>query len=204
MNIAKLLEREVDVTLIEADVERAEVASDFLSSALVIQGEPTDREVLMDEGVSSVDAFIGATEAQGKNILSCFLAEKLGAHSTIALIDQLELVELLYDVGIDLATSPRISTVNTILQYVHQSEDLVSLAVMQQGEARVLEMVVHSKSKVAGKALRKIGMPPNSIVAAIVREGATIIPHGETVVEVGDTAVVFARTESIPKLKKLF
>jgi trk system potassium uptake protein TrkA len=204
INIAKLLERDVDVTLIEPEPLLAEEASELLSSTLVIQGEPTDRELLMDEGVTSVDSFIGATAAQGKNILSCFLAEKLGAHSTIALIDQLELVDLLYDVGIDLATSPRISTVNTILQYVHQSEDLVSLAVMQQGEARVLEMVVHAKAKVVGKSLRKIGMPTNSIVAAIVREGATIIPHGETVIEVGDTAVVFARTESIPKLKKLF
>ena len=204
INIAKLLERDVDVTLIEPDADKAEEASELLSSALVIQGEPTDRELLMDEGVSSVDSFIGATKEQGKNILSCFLAEKLGAHSTIALIDQLELVDLLYNVGIDLATSPRISTVNTILQYVHQSEDIVSLAVMQQGEARVLEMVVHAKSKVVGKPLRKIGMPSSSIIAALVREGATIIPHGETMIEVGDTAVVFARTESIPKLKKLF
>lgn len=204
INIAKLLERDVDVTLIEPDPPMAEEASDLLSTALVIQGEPTDRELLMDEGIASVDTFIGATAAQGKNILSCFLAEKLGARSTIALIDQLELVDLLYDVGIDLATSPRIATVNTILQYVHQSEDLVSLAVMQQGEARVLEMMVTAKSKVAGKPLRKIGMPPNSIVAAIVRDGTTIIPHGETYIEVGDTAVVFSRTESIPKLKKLF
>ncbi len=68
----------------------------------------------------------------------------------------------------------------------------------------MLEMVVRAESKVVGKPLRRVGMPPNSIVAALVREGATIIPHGETIIEVGDTAVVFARTESIPKLKKLF
>ena len=203
-NIAKLMERDVDISLIESDRQLAEEASAQLSSTLVIRGEPTDRELLLDEGVASVDAFIGATGAQGKNILSCFLAGKLGANSTIALIDQLELVDLLNDVGIDLATSPRISTVNTILQYAHQSEDLVSLAVMQQGEARVLELVVTSKSKVAGKPLRKIGMPPNSIIAAIARDGMTIIPHGETKIEVGDNAVVFARTESIPKLKKMF
>ncbi len=203
INIAKLIEREVDVSLVEPDPEVADRASRQLSGTLVIQGEPTDRELLMDEGISNVDAFIGATRAQGKNILSCFLARKLGAKSTIALIDQIELVDILHDVGIDLATSPRIATVNTILQYAHQTEDLVSLAVMQQGEARVLEFMVTSKSKLAGKALRKIPMPPNSIIAAIVRDGDTIIPHGETVIEVGDTAVVFARTESIPKLKKL-
>jgi trk system potassium uptake protein TrkA len=204
VNIAKLLEREIDVSLIEPDPAMAEDASSQLSGTLVIQGEPTDRELLLDEGVSSVDAFIGATAAQGKNILSCFLARKLGAKSTIALIDQIELVDILHDVGIDLATSPRIATVNTILQYAHQTEDLVSLAVMQQGEARVLEFKVTSKSKLAGKALRKIPMPPNSIIAAIVRDDDTIIPHGDTVVEVGDTAVVFARTESIPKLKKMY
>ncbi len=204
INIAKLLERDMDVSLIEPDEAMAEEASEQLSSTLVIQGEPTDRELLMDEGVSSMDSFIGATKQQGKNILSCFLAKKLGANSNIALIEQIELVDLLYDVGIDLATSPRIATVNTILQYVHQSEDLVSLAVMQQGEARVLELLVTPKSKVAGKPLRKIGMPSNSLIAAIVREGNTLIPHGDTTVEVGDSAVVFARTESIPRLKKLF
>jgi trk system potassium uptake protein TrkA len=203
VNIAKLIEREVDVTLIEPDPDVAEMASKQLSGTLVIRGEPTDRELLLDEGISSVDAFIGATAAQGKNILSCFLARKLGAKSTIALVDQIELVDILHDVGIDLATSPRIATVNTILQYAHQTEDLVSLAVMQQGEARVLEFMVTSKSKLAGKALRKIPMPPNTIIAAIVRDGDTVIPHGDTVIEVGDTAVVFARTESIPKLKKL-
>ena len=128
----------------------------------------------------------------------------MGAKSNIALIDQIELVDLLHDVGIDLATSPRIATVNTILQYAHQSEDLVSLAVMQQGEARVLELKVTTKSKVAGKPLRKIGMPKHSIIAAIVREDETIIPHGETTIQVGDNAVVFARTASIPKLKKIF
>jgi trk system potassium uptake protein TrkA len=204
VNIAKLLERDVDVSLIEPDEELAEEASSSLSSTLVIQGEPTDRELLMDEGVASTDAFIGSTPQQGKNILSCFLAKKLGAHSNVALIDQMELVDLLHDVGIDLATSPRIATVNTILQYAHQSEDLVSLAVMQQGEARVLELMITPKSKVAGRTLRKIAMPKNSLIAAIVRDGTTLIPHGDTSVEVGDTAVVFARTESIPKLKKLF
>jgi trk system potassium uptake protein TrkA len=204
VNIAKLMERDVDVTLIEPEAEKAEAASSQLSSALVIQGEPTDRDLLMDEGVSLVNAFIGATRAQGKNILSCFLAKKLGAASNIALIEQIELVDLLHDIGIDLATSPRISTVNTLLQYVHQTEDIVSLTVMQQGEARVLEMNVTAKSKIAGKSLRKVAMPTNTIIAAMVRDGGTIIPHGETKVEVGDTAVVFARTESIPKLKKLF
>jgi trk system potassium uptake protein TrkA len=204
VNIAKLLERDVDVSLIEPDEELAEEASTQLSSTLVIRGEPTDRELLMDEGVAGTDAFIGSTPQQGKNILACFLAKKLGAKSNIALIDQMELVDLLHDVGIDLATSPRIATVNTILQYAHQSEDLVSLAVMEQGEARVLELMITPKSKMAGRTLRKIAMPKNSIIAAIVRDGNTLIPHGDTTIEVGDTAVVFSRTESIPKLKKLF
>ena len=203
VNIAKLLERDVNVVLIEPDQSLAEEASSQLGSALVILGEPTDRDLLLDEGVSNVDAFIGSTEVQGKNILSCFLAKRLGAASTIALIDQVELVDLLHNVGIDLATSPRIATVNTLLQHIHQSGDLVSLAVMQQGEARVLEMVVTPTSKVHGKPLKRAGFPPNTLIAAIVRGEETIIPHGDTVIEVGDTAVIFARTEAIPRLRKL-
>lgn len=203
VNIAKLLERDVSVVLIEPDQSLAEEASSQLGSALVILGEPTDRDLLLDEGVSNVDAFIGSTEVQGKNILSCFLAKRLGAASTIALIDQVELVDLLHNVGIDLATSPRIATVNTLLQHIHQSSDLVSLAVMQQGEARVLEMVVTPTSKVHGKPLKRAGFPPNTLVAAIVRGEETIIPHGDTVIEVGDTAVIFARTEAIPRLRKI-
>jgi trk system potassium uptake protein TrkA len=203
INIAKLLEPNVNVTLFEPNQARAEEASSQLGSTLVIQAEPTDRDVLFDEGIGTVDAFIGATELQGKNILSCLLAKRLGAGSTIALIDQMELVDLLHNVGVDLATSPRIATVNTLLQYTHRSEDLVSLAVMQQGEARVLEMVVTPSSKIGGRTLKRANLPQNTLVAAMVRGDETIIPHGDTMVEVGDTLVIFARTEAIPRLKKL-
>ena len=203
VNVAKLLERDVSVVLFEPDQELAEAASAQLGGVLVIQGEPTDRDLLVEEGITTADAFIGATPVEGKNILSCLLAKRLGAASTIALIDQIELVDLLHNVGVDLATSPRIATVNTLLQYTHRSEDLLSLAVMQRGEARVLEMVVTPTSKVAGKTLKRAGLPTNTIISAIVRGEQTIIPHGDTELEVGDTMVIFARTEAIPKLKKL-
>ncbi len=204
IRLAKILERQADVVLIEPDEERSQEAADSVAGAIIIHGSPTDKEVLKDEGIANVDAFLAATDKDGVNVLACLLAKQLGAKKTIALVDQPELKSTLVDIGVDIAISPRLATVNAILQYAHQSKGLLSLSVLQNGEARVLELQVRADSKLIGKKLRKIGFPGNSIVAAIVRGDSSMIPHGDTEIANGDQLIIFAKTEVIPKLERLF
>ncbi len=175
-------------------------ASASLSNTRCIQGDPTDREVIQEEDLSEVDAFIGATEREDLNTLSCVLAKQNGAKVTIAVVYQPELKTALHEVGVDVTVSPTIATMNAILQHIHFKKGLASLYVLGHGIARVVEFEVTDRSHIAGKTLRKAGLPKHSLVAAIVRENATIIPHGDTSIFPGDRLIMFARTNVIPKL----
>ncbi|MEM2900919.1 MAG: Trk system potassium transporter TrkA, partial [Thermoplasmata archaeon] len=140
IRLAKILERQADVVLIEPDEGKCKIAAEQVAGSIIIHGSPTDKEVLKDEGILNVDAFLAATDKEGVNVLACLLAKQLGAKKTIALVDQPELKTTLMDIGVDIAISPRLATVNSILQYAHQSKSLLSLSVLQNGEARVLEL----------------------------------------------------------------
>jgi trk system potassium uptake protein TrkA len=203
MHLARLLEKEVNIVLIDEDEERCKVASERLLSSLVIHGSGTDDSVLMEEGIANVDAFLATTSSEEINILSCILAKQYGAKKTLALVDRPELKNMLEDIGIDIAISPRLATVSGILQHVHRAE-MLSLSVLHKGEARIVELKVSSHSKIAGKKLKRTNFPKNTLVGAIVRRGNVIIPGGEDVVNVGDSLIVFARTDTIPNLVKLF
>jgi trk system potassium uptake protein TrkA len=173
MHLARLLEKEVNIVLIDEDEARCKLASERLLSSLVIHGNGTDDEVLLEEGVSNVDAFLATTNSEETNILSCILAKQYGAKKTIALVDRPELKNMLEGIGIDIAVSPRLATVAGILQHVHRAE-MLSLSVLHKGEARIVELKVNPHSKIAGKKLKKTHFPKNTLVGAIVRNGKVI------------------------------
>jgi trk system potassium uptake protein TrkA len=203
MHLSRLLEKEVNIVLIDEDEDRCKMASERLLSSLVIHGSGTDDEVLLEEGIGNVDAFLATTNSEETNILSCILAKQYGAKKTLALVDRPELKNMLEGIGIDIAISPRLATVSGILQHVHRAE-MLSLSVLHKGEARIVELKVSPASKIAGKKLKRANFPKNTLVGAIVRNNSVIIPGGEDVVNVGDSLIVFARTDTIPKLVRLF
>ncbi len=194
----------MNIVLIDEDEDRCKMASERLLSSLVIHGSGTDDEVLLEEGIGNVDAFLATTNSEETNILSCILAKQYGAKKTLALVDRPELKNMLEGIGIDIAISPRLATVSGILQHVHRAE-MLSLSVLHKGEARIVELKkVSPTSKIAGKKLKRANFPKNTLVGAIVRNNSVIIPGGEDVVNVGDSLIVFARTDTIPKLVRLF
>lgn len=203
VHLAKLLESNTNVTLIEESEELCRLSSEQLTETLVINGDGTNKDILVEEGIADVDAFIASTKSEETNILSCLLAKQYGAKKAIALIDQPELKSMLEYIGIDLSVSPRLESVSTIMQYVHQSA-LMALTVLHRGDAQVLEFKVTTNSKVADKKLKKIHFPKNSIIGAIVRKGKHIVPKGDDEIKIGDLVIVFAKTEAVTKLEKIF
>jgi trk system potassium uptake protein TrkA len=161
-----LASKGLNVVLIEESQENCQQASEHLPNVLVINGNGTNRELLLDEGIKKVDAFLATTNQDETNILSCLLAKQYGAKKTIALVDRPGLKSVLEDAGIDLAVSPRLTTVSTILKYVHRPE-LLSVNVLRSGEAEIIEMKLTNKSKIVGKTLKKAKLPRHSLVCAV-------------------------------------
>ncbi|MEW6070738.1 MAG: Trk system potassium transporter TrkA, partial [Candidatus Thermoplasmatota archaeon] len=203
VHIAKLLEKSVSVTLIDDNKELCDKASAELANAVVIHGSPVERELLVEEGVPGVDAFIASTAKDETNMLSALLAKELGARRIIALIDKSELRADLATVGIDIAISPTLATIGTILQYVRKSE-VLTFKVLKEGEAQVLEFKVLDNSQVVGKKLKDAKLPKNSIIGAIVRNDNVIVPTGTDELHIDDKVIIFAKTDAIPKLERLF
>lgn len=200
IHLSSLLQNSARVVLIEPDEERCQKASSALTSTLVIQGTGTDREILAEEGIEEVDAFVAASDREGLNVLSCLLAKQLGAKTTISLVDRLELKGTLHETGVDTVISPRMATVSAILRHV---KERLSLSVLHYGEARVIEVLLKEGNPVAGKRLKDLSMPKNSIIAAIARGDDVVVPHGDTKLTAGDRLVIYAKTEEIRKLDRL-
>lgn len=200
-----LSEMEMSVILIEEDEDRCKEISEKLPDVLVINGSPTDKDLLKEEGVSETDAFLAVTEKEEVNILTALLARQYGASRSISLVDRPGLKSILEEVGIDLVISPRSVTLSTILKYFHE-EDFESLGTLNQGEAQVIEIKVKDKSKAANRRIDSIMRLKRKemVIGAIVRDKKVIIPRGSTFVHPKDRLVIFTKSKQIRWIKDYF
>lgn len=205
-HLARILsEMEMSVILIEEDEDRCKKISEKLPDVLVINGSPTEKDLLKEEGISETDAFLAVTEKEEVNILTALLARQYGATRSISLVDRPGLKSILEEVGIDLVISPRAVTLSTILKYFHE-DDFNALGTLNQGEAQVIEIKVKDRSKAANRRIDAIMRlkKKEMVIGAIVRDGKVIIPRGSTFVHPKDRLVVFSKSKQIRWVKDYF
>jgi trk system potassium uptake protein TrkA len=203
VQLARLLEQSKrDVVLVEKDPELCRAAGDRLQKTLVVQGDVTDRNVLIQENVDTFDAFIGATKVEEYNTLGALIAKQLGVPLTVVLINQPELKGILESLDIDLAVAPRLSTVGAILQQVHGGAEEVAL--QNVGGERLMVLKVADNAPAVGQKIKSIPFPGGSTLVAIVRGEQVVLPRGEDTVEAGDTAIAFSAHLSAEALERLF
>lgn len=203
IHLARLLEQSKrEVVLLDADEERCRKAGEKLEKTLVVHGDVTDRDLLIQENVDTFDAFVGCTRIEEYNVLAALMAKQLGVDMTVAVINQPELKQFLETLDIDLAVAPRLSTVGAILKHVHADDEELSL--QNTGEERIIQLRVHDGSPIAGRSIRKAGLPNHAIIAAVVRGEEVILPRGEDTIQPGDHVVAYALSEAVTKLEKLF
>ncbi|MBC7331996.1 MAG: Trk system potassium transporter TrkA [Synergistetes bacterium] len=204
--LAKMLEGAgfSNIKIISKSPERCGVLADSLSSSLVIQGDGTDLALLKKEGVSDVDGFVSLTQNDEVNLLSVFLAKSQGAKKGIALVKKSDYVKLVdYLEKVDAVVNPRLATASTILKHVWR-EDILSIALLEEANARVVDVMVAKGSKITEGRLRDLLLPKGFLVGAIVRNGEVIIPRGDTQLKEGDEAIVFLMGEMLKEIPKWF
>jgi trk system potassium uptake protein len=203
VQLARLLEQSKrDVVLVEKDPVMARRAGERLQKTLVVQGDVTDRKVLIQENVDTFDAFVGATKVEEYNVLGSLIAKQLGVGFVVALINQPELKPALEALDIDLAVAPRLSTVGAILQQVHGGAEEVAL--QNVGGERLMVFRVPEGSDSVGQKIRKLPFPDHAIIAAIVRGDQVVMPRGEETIEAGDDVVAFCLHRSAEELERIF
>ncbi|MDR2456819.1 MAG: Trk system potassium transporter TrkA, partial [Deltaproteobacteria bacterium] len=200
---ARRLEARKDlvVKLIEQNQERCEFLSRELAKTIVLRGDATDEALLSNEGIDECDAFIAVGTDDEKNMVSCLLAKRMGAASTITRVNRYSYAPLVSAIGLESLVSARVAAVSAILKYIRKGL-VVTVATLRNEDSEIAEMTVTEDSKMAGKPLMAVKFPSGAIIAGILRESAAIIPKGDTVIEPGDTLVVVARSETVPLLEK--
>jgi trk system potassium uptake protein TrkA len=191
--LARTLEKSSQVKLIERDVKRARKASELLESAIVLNGDAADEELLIEENIDSADVFAALTNSEEANILSAMLAKRLGAHKVMALINKPSYADLIESSIIDIAISPQTITIGSLLAHVRRG-DVVRVHSLRRGAAEALEAVVHgdeSSSRVVGKTVEQIDLPEGTSIGAIVRGDEVMMAHHDTVVQEGDHVILF-------------
>jgi trk system potassium uptake protein TrkA len=191
--LAKALEKENQVKLIERDLKRARRVSELLENTIVLNGDAADEELLIEENIDSADVFAALTNSEEANILSAMLAKRLGAHKVMALINKPSYAELMESGSIDIAISPQSITIGSLLAHVRRG-DVVRVHSLRRGAAEALEAIVHGNertSRVIGRRLEEIKLPEGTLLGAIVRGNEVIIAHHDTVVQADDHVIVF-------------
>jgi trk system potassium uptake protein TrkA len=204
IRLAGLLPQEgVHVKLIEASESRAHRAGNKLDRALVIHGDATDAELLLQEAIGQMDAFVAVSDDEEMNLTSSLLARHHGAGKTIALIKRPNYVPLATVIGIDAAVSPRLSTARAIMRYFHHG-NVLSATDLKDSEAEVLEMRATERSAVVGRPLATLEFPEHALVAAIIKPYQVVVPRGGDVIEPGDQVLVFTLPDAVRAVRKLF
>ena len=217
LRLARSIERDYEVNLLETNKPRAEFIANDLSRTLVLAGDATDENLLENENIDEMDMFVALTNDEEDNIMSASLAKQMGARRTLALINRKSYVDLVQGGPIDIAISPAQTSIGSLLAHVRRG-DVVAVHSLRRGAAEALEIIAHGdekNSKVVGRAIEDIRLPHGASIGAIVREdgrdgekpGRTtvVMPHHDTIIKPEDHLIVFCTSKKLVRqVEKLF
>ena len=196
---------DVEIYILEPDKDMAEAASSYLPEGVkVLVGSSTDRHFLREEGIRHEDLFVAATDREDLNVLSCLLAKKEGAKRTVALVYQTELEYVVQDTGIDTLINPKRVTVNAIVNRATSTDEIEGLEELEGGDASVREFLIKDKNGMVGRKLKDLGIPDNTLISMINRDGDALFPDAESILESGDHVLVFTLKNQLPEVEDFF
>jgi len=191
----------IQVKIIEQSEARCQEIAEKCSRAIVLRGDATYQDILLEENVGQMDTFIAVTEDEETNIMISLLAKKMGARRVVTLVNKVGYSPLVHSIGIDVVMSSRLAAVNRIMRFLRRGK-ILSLSSLPGENAEAFEAIAMETSEIVGRPLRETEFPKDAIVGAIVRGSEVIIPNGSTVIRSGDRVMIFALTTAIQAVEE--
>ena len=204
--LARGLEEEhpgLDLKIVELDKERAQYLAEQLNRTMVIHGDALDSEILREINIGLAEAVIAVSNDDEVNILAALLAKRAGCGAAISLVNNPSYGPLMGSLGVDVAVSPRESTVSTILQRIRRGR-ILAVHSIRDGAAEIIEAEALETSPMVGAPLNEIKLPSGIMVGAILRGEEVVIPRGHTVIEEHDRVVILSAAHAVKKLEQMF
>ncbi len=191
----RLEESHIRVKIIEKDFKRCEQLSELLPHSLIIHGDATNRQVLLEEGLEHMDAFISLTNMDEENLILSLFANKVGKSKIITKIDKVSFEEVIEDLPLGSIACPKNITAKSIIQYVRGIQNsfgsnIETLYRIIDEKVEAIEFKINQTSEVTGKALMDLNLKKNLLVCAIFRNGRIITPSGKDTIENGDAVLI--------------
>ena len=199
----ELSKTDFNIKIVEKSKERALELADQLSNALVINGDGRNVELLEEENINAMDAFISVTGNSETNIMSCLVAKSKGVKKTIALVENMDYFALSHSIGVDTLINKKLLAANSIFRYVRKGE-VVAMTKLVNMKAELLEFVVKPTSRICYQFIKEVDFPRAAIIGGVIRNESGIIALGDFKIEPGDRVVVCCLPEAISKVERLF
>jgi trk system potassium uptake protein len=200
---ALILEKEYRITLVHREKERCKWLSERLNKSLVIHGEYRNIDLLVEEGLEEMDAFISLTESSETNIITSLSAKNHGVYKSIAHVDTREYVHISHSIGIDSMINKKLIAANEISRFLRKGK-VDAVSGIHGVDAEFVQYHITKSNRVTKKPLRELHIPDSAIVAGVIRGENVFIPDGDFILEVNDKAIVLALPGAKSGLEKLF
>ncbi len=197
------LEKKINIKLLEMDKDKSLKLADNLSETLVINGDGRDKDLLKEEGIHKMDAFVAVTGNSETNILACLLAKKMGVKKTIAEVENIDYIDLADSIGIGTMINKKLLAASYIYRFTMKA-DVKQCKWLTVSDAEVVELTVKEKAKITRGKLKDIDFPKNANIGGIIRDNESMIATGESQILANDKVVVFTLPDAIKKLEELF
>ena len=200
---SRLCDKNLRVKLFEKNRDKCFVLSDDLKSTLVINGDGRDIDLLEEESLNNMDAFIAVSGSSETNIMTSLVAKSKGVKKTIALVDNMNYMDISQSIGVDTLINKKVLAASAIFRHVRKGK-VLALANLHNIEAEVLEFFVRSRTKVIEKPIKELGIPENAVIGGVVRKGVAMMTFGDFNIQPGDRAIVFCLPDAIHEIEDLF
>ncbi len=202
--VARSMEKQAEnIKLIELKPDKCAHLSEVLGKTLVINGDGRNSDLLIQEGIRDMEAFVAVTSSSETNILSCVAAKRMGIPKVIAEVENFEYIKLAEEMGVDSVINKKLITAGKIFRFT-LSNKVRSIKVLNGTDAVVLEFIVNTNSKITTGRLRDLGFPEEAIIGGYVRGNESFIADSESTIRPYDQVVVFAKPDAVDKVDKFF
>ena len=204
-----LSQRKYAVKLIEESDARAEELAALLPKVTVACGNGTKHDLLMEEGIEAMDAFVALTDVDEENIIVSMFANKKNVKKTITKIHIEDLFGMLDELGIDNYVSPQNIVADRIISYVRALENtkgsnVLTLYRLVNSQVEALEFIAKSPERIYDVPLKDLTIKKNCLIACIIRNNEVIIPNGSSAIKLGDNVVVVTTQKNFDDLADVF
>lgn len=203
VNTARELSKKYKIKLIEKNREKCLRLADELRDTMVINGDGRDLNLLKEEGIDYMDAFIAVTGNSETNIISSLVAKYAGVKKTIALVENIDYIHLSQSIGVDTLINKKLIAANFIFRHIRKGE-VVNLTSVHGVDAEILEFEVKVGAKILQDELRNLDFPSTAVIGGVIRKNSGFTVRGNFIFEPGDRVVVLSKPECIHAVEHYF